>query len=149
MWYIAIHVSREVRRDAPAVYLQMFPHSKDLKTLTFRSSRRIGESYGQSSDIFSLGLTILFTATGKRNEERSYWDGFKEDKFPSAEYCSDHFQSFLSSCMDTNPQRRHSANVLLGNSFLKHAELGTDKFMEVLLDQRDGDASHQYVVKST
>jgi len=142
--YIAIHVSGEVRWNEPAVYLQTFPHSRDLKTLPFCLSRRIGESYGQSSDVFSLGLTILFTAIGKKSEERSYWDGVKEDncvQFPNAQYCSDNFQSFLSSCMDTNPQRRHSANVLLENSFLKHAELGTDKFMEVLVDQRDGGVS--------
>lgn len=128
----------------------MFPPSRDLKTLSFCLSRRIGETYGQSSDVFSLGLTIHFTAIGKSNEERSYWDGFKEDDFvhfPNAQCYSDHCQSFLSSCMDTNPQRRHSANVLLGNSFLKHAEMGKAKFMEVLVEQRDGDASQDIYCK--
>lgn len=104
-------------------------------------SRRIGESYGKSSDMFSLGLTILFTAIGKRNDKKGYWDVLEEtanylEQFsPDVNCFSDHFHSFLGGCLDVDPLSRESANFLLGSSFIEFAVLGMDSFLNVLVDQ--------------
>ncbi|XP_020579501.1 mitogen-activated protein kinase kinase 6-like isoform X2 [Phalaenopsis equestris] len=119
-------------------------------TYNYMAPERIsGGSYDYKSDIWSLGLVILECATGsfpyKRTENEdgllSFYElletiveepppGVPEDQF-SPEFCS-----FISSCIQKDPQQRMSSLELLSHPFIKKFE-DADIDLGVLLGSLD------------
>jgi serine/threonine protein kinase len=115
--------SRETSEDAAA---QTF-----VGTLTYMSPERInGGEYGYSSDIWSLGLTILTTAMGKLpiDTEGGYWSVMacvRDDEAPALDAdpkWSEQFRDFLSKCLTKDEGGRPSCKELLEHPFVSSAD---------------------------
>ncbi|KAJ4775709.1 Mitogen-activated protein kinase kinase [Rhynchospora pubera] len=105
-------------------------------TYNYMSPERIsGSSYDYKSDIWSLGLVILECAIGRfpyiPSEESEGWLSFYElleaivDQPPPsapADQFSPEFCSFISACIQKDPQQRMSALQLLEHPFIKKFE---------------------------
>ncbi|KAG9157440.1 hypothetical protein Leryth_010281 [Lithospermum erythrorhizon] len=101
-------------------------------TYNYMSPERIsGNSYGYRSDIWSLGLVMLECATGQfpysPPQPGGNWDNVFElmtsivgQPAPSApsDLFSSQFCSFISSCLQKDPQNRPSANELMRHPFI-------------------------------
>lgn len=101
-------------------------------TYNYMSPERIsGAKYGSKSDIWSLGLVLLECATGKfpysPPEQNEDWGSFYElmeavveQPQPSApsDQFSPEFCSFISSCVQKDPNNRHSAHELMAHPFM-------------------------------
>ncbi|KAL5572425.1 hypothetical protein UlMin_022022 [Ulmus minor] len=103
-----------------------------LGTYNYMSPERIiGGEYGYKSDIWSLGLVLLECATGKfpyiPPEGNEGWTNFFElmdsivsqppPSAPSDQF-SPEFCSFISECVQKDPQNRRSAQYLLTHPFI-------------------------------
>eukprot|EP01018_Ginkgo_biloba_P004197 Gb_03275 [translate_table: standard] len=105
-------------------------------TYNYMSPERIsGSTYGYGSDIWSLGLVVLECATGRfpysPPGEEEGWLNFYElletivEQPPpcaSLDQFSPEFCSFISSCVQKEPQDRMSAADLLNHPFVKKYE---------------------------
>ncbi|XP_022154775.1 mitogen-activated protein kinase kinase 2-like isoform X2 [Momordica charantia] len=104
-------------------------------TFPYMSPERIsGEKYDNRSDIWSLGLVLLECATGQfpytPPDKAKGWGSFYDVMLavvdhasPSApEEFSPEFCSFISSCLQKDPQKRSSARQLLMHPFIKKFE---------------------------
>ncbi|CAN6699385.1 unnamed protein product [Malus baccata var. baccata] len=105
-------------------------------TYNYMSPERIsGSTYDYSSDIWSLGLVVLECAIGRfpymQSEDQQSWPSFYElleaiveSPPPSAppDQFSPEFCSFVSSCIQKDPQRRSSSSDLLSHPFIKKFE---------------------------
>ncbi|KAI3407432.1 Protein kinase domain-containing protein, partial [Psidium guajava] len=105
-------------------------------TYNYMSPERIiGNKYGYKSDIWSLGLVLLECATGKfpytPPDQQEGWTNFYElmeaivgHPPPSAapDQFSNEFCSFISACLQQDPQNRSSANELMGHRFISMYE---------------------------
>ncbi|PQQ10665.1 mitogen-activated protein kinase kinase 6 isoform X2 [Prunus yedoensis var. nudiflora] len=92
-------------------------------------------TYDYSSDIWSLGLVVLECAIGRfpymQSEDQQSWPSFYElleaivesppPSAPSDQF-SPEFCSFVSTCIQKNPQDRSSSLDLLGHPFIKKFE---------------------------
>lgn len=102
-------------------------------TYNYMSPERIsGSTYDYSSDIWSLGLVVLECAIGRfpymQSEDQQSWPSFYElleaivesppPSAPSDQF-SPEFCSFVSACIQKNPQDRSSSLDLLGHPFIK------------------------------
>ncbi|XP_010545364.1 PREDICTED: mitogen-activated protein kinase kinase 1 isoform X2 [Tarenaya hassleriana] len=102
-------------------------------TYHYMSPERIrGNSHGNKSDIWSLGLLFLECATGKfpysPSEPGERWTNVYEvvdaivesppPRAPSGQF-SPEFCSFVSDCIQKNPEDRKSARELLEHGFVK------------------------------
>ncbi|BFG39821.1 hypothetical protein CerSpe_260930 [Prunus speciosa] len=105
-------------------------------TYNYMSPERIsGSTYDYSSDIWSLGLVVLECAIGRfpymQSEDQQSWPSFYElleaivesppPSAPSDQF-SPEFCSFVSACIQKNPQDRSSSLDLLGHPFIKKFE---------------------------
>ncbi|XXG78394.1 hypothetical protein AAC387_Pa08g2348 [Persea americana] len=105
-------------------------------TYNYMSPERIsGSSYDYSSDIWSLGMVILECAIGRfpyiSSEQEEGWLSFYElleaivdQPPPSAppDQFSPEFCSFISACIQKDPQQRMSSLDLLSHPFIKKFE---------------------------
>ncbi|CAN8230468.1 unnamed protein product [Cochlearia groenlandica] len=105
-------------------------------TYNYMSPERIkGSSYGNKSDIWSLGLVLLECATGRfpytPPEQNKDWnsmfelvDAIVEDPPPLApsHMFSPEFCSFISQCVQKDPRDRKSARELLEHKFVNMFE---------------------------
>ncbi|KAH9763174.1 mitogen-activated protein kinase kinase 2 [Citrus sinensis] len=110
-------------------------------TYNYMSPERIsGGKYGYKSDIWSLGLVLLECATGQfpysPPEQQDGWTSFYElmeaivdqppPSAPSDQF-SPEFCSFISACVQKEPQQRLSAQELMTHPFLKmYGDLNVD-----------------------
>ncbi|KAL6006057.1 Protein kinase C signaling pathway involved MAPKK protein [Asimina triloba] len=116
-------------------------------TYNYMSPERIsGSSYDYSSDIWSLGMVILECAIGRfpyiPTEQEEGWLSFYElletivdQPPPSAppDQFSPEFCSFISSCIQKDPQDRMSSLDLLEHPFIKKFE-DKDIDLRILMD---------------
>ncbi|KAK3439068.1 mitogen-activated protein kinase kinase 6 [Eucalyptus grandis] len=105
-------------------------------TYNYMSPERIsGSTYDYSSDIWSLGMVVLECAIGRfpymQSEDQQSWPSFYElleaiveSPPPSApaDQFSPEFCSFVSSCIQKDPQQRSSSLDLLSHAFIKKFE---------------------------
>lgn len=105
-------------------------------TFSYMAPERIsGSTYDYKSDIWSLGLVILECAIGRfpyiSSEQQEGWLSFYElleaivDQPPPsapADQFSPEFCSFISACIQKNPQERMSSQELLNHPFIKKFE---------------------------
>ncbi|CAN1330998.1 Mitogen-activated protein kinase kinase 6 [Linum perenne] len=105
-------------------------------TYNYMSPERIsGSTYDYSSDVWSLGLVVLECAIGRfpymRSEEEQEWPSFYElleaivhSPPPSAppDQFSPEFCSFVSACIQKDPNDRSSSLDLLCHPFIKKFE---------------------------
>lgn len=99
-------------------------------TLSYMSPERLlGQLYNYSSDIYSLGLTIMATALGKGpSSSGGYWslithleddDSKQSPSLPSDDdRWSEDFRDFLNLCLKKDPQDRPAADTLLTHKFI-------------------------------
>jgi len=105
-------------------------------TYNYMSPERIsGSTYDYSSDIWSLGMVVLECAIGRfpymQSEDQQSWPSFYElleaivesppPSAPSDQF-SPEFCSFVSACIQKNPQDRSSSLDLLSHPFIKKFE---------------------------
>ncbi|XP_010262013.1 PREDICTED: mitogen-activated protein kinase kinase 2-like [Nelumbo nucifera] len=109
-------------------------------TYNYMSPERIlGNDYGYKSDIWSLGVVLLECATGKfpySPPQQEGWTNFYElmeaivDGPPPcvpADQFSPEFCSFISACVQKDPQNRQSAQELMKHPFItRHEDSGVD-----------------------
>ncbi|XWS17340.1 hypothetical protein CRYUN_Cryun33cG0059100 [Craigia yunnanensis] len=105
-------------------------------TYNYMSPERIsGSTYDYSSDIWSLGMVVLECAIGRfpytQSEDQQSWPSFYEllqaivEKPPPTappDQFSPEFCSFVSACIQKNPQGRASSLDLLSHPFIKKFE---------------------------
>ena len=153
-----LHKNRQIHRDIKPsnllinhlgnVKISDFGIVKDLNdeataaetftgTFTYMSPERIsGAKYGYSSDIWSLGLTVMTVALGKfpfeDAAEGGYWallqalrdhDVMKVNDVMGQEVFSDDFQNFLDLCLKKDPDERPSAEELLKHPFVAEVDV--------------------------
>ncbi|XP_062148048.1 mitogen-activated protein kinase kinase SIPKK [Alnus glutinosa] len=110
-------------------------------TYNYMSPERIiGGNYNSKSDIWSLGLVLLECATGQfpfiPPEQGELWTNFYElmeaivekppPSAPSDQF-SPQFCSFISACVQKNPEDRQSAHELMAHPFINmHEDLDID-----------------------
>ncbi|RXH74663.1 hypothetical protein DVH24_029384 [Malus domestica] len=115
-------------------------------TYNYMSPERIsGSTYDYSCDIWSLGLVVLECAIGRfpymQSEDQQSWPSFYElleaiveSPPPSAppDQFSPEFCSFVSACIQKDPQHRSSCLDLLSHPFIKKFE-DKDIDLEILV----------------
>lgn len=119
--------------------------SSFVGTVCYMSPERItGGSYGFSSDIWSLGLTILTLANGKfpfdgrsTTAEGGYWGMMNAicdlpPPLPDSSLFSESFINFIDRCLQKKDESRATADELLQSPFisnwLRRLELPVDTF---------------------
>jgi len=156
-----LHKNRQIHRDIKPANLLINHHGnvkvsdfgivKDMGegeaaaetftgTFTYMSPERIsGTKYSFSSDVWSLGLTLMTVALGKfpfeKEAEGGYWALLQalrgEEPVPplnsydleeGVEF-SDEFQDFLDLCLKKDPDERGSAAELLTHPFVSGVDL--------------------------
>ncbi|KAL5572528.1 hypothetical protein UlMin_022125 [Ulmus minor] len=115
-------------------------------TYNYMSPERIiGSTYDYSSDIWSLGLVVLECAIGRfpymQSEDEESWPSFYElleaivesppPSAPSDQF-SPEFCSFISACIQKDPEKRSSSLNLLSHPFIKKFE-DKDIDLEILV----------------
>lgn len=109
--------------------------------------RLCGKAYGTSSEVWSLGLTILATALGRHpfSELNGYWEQlnfFENESIPLLgphnlpPGSSSAFLDFISACVKRDPAERLSVAALLAHPFLAKVAL-----RHALASQKAKDAS--------
>jgi len=99
-------------------------------TVQYMSPERLaGNGYSYPSDIWALGITLVFLATGhhpfsKLNDKASFWDVLKcieEEEpptLPADRLHSASFRSFLAQCVCLAPEARATVRDLLAHPFI-------------------------------
>ncbi|CAM9203302.1 unnamed protein product, partial [Hapterophycus canaliculatus] len=99
-------------------------------TVTYMSPERInGDEYSYSSDVWSLGMTVLTTALGRLPVETSkgYWGVLHSIRdadaptLPADGPWSEEFREFVRLCLEKDPERRPECSALLETVFIRRA----------------------------
>ena len=105
-------------------------------TLNYMAPERTrGETYDCSSDIFSLGLTLLSTALGTTQTRTGYWavlsegiEGVTRCLPDDDDRWSDEFREFISECLQVDPSKRPDTSMLIHHKFIRDgADDGKDR----------------------
>jgi serine/threonine protein kinase len=98
-------------------------------TVTYMSPERInGEAYSYSSDVWSLGLSLLTTALGKLplDTKGGYWSvlhAIRDTEPPclplSQQWWSPEIRSFIDACLTKDPRARPDCAALLLHPFVR------------------------------
>jgi serine/threonine protein kinase len=98
-------------------------------TVTYMSPERInGEAYSYSSDVWSLGLSLLTTALGKLplDTKGGYWSvlhAIRDTEPPclplSQQWWSPEIRSFIDACLTKDPRMRPDCAALLLHPFVR------------------------------
>eukprot|EP01094_Clydonella_sp_ATCC50884_P011256 TRINITY_DN2105_c0_g1_i1.p1 TRINITY_DN2105_c0_g1~~TRINITY_DN2105_c0_g1_i1.p1 ORF type:complete len:525 (-),score=188.38 TRINITY_DN2105_c0_g1_i1:202-1776(-) len=94
--------------------------------------------YNSACDIWSVGMTAIELARGQ-----APWENHNELKIvqlmhdevlplQSISDCSSHFQEFVTSCLQIDPEKRPSAKKLLDHKFIKGRKKRSDKWVQKL-----------------
>jgi serine/threonine protein kinase len=97
-------------------------------TVTYMSPERInGEAYSYSSDVWSLGLSLLTTALGKLplDTKGGYWSVLHAIRdaeppcLPQSQQWSKEIRSFINACLTKDPRARPDCAALLLHPFVR------------------------------
>jgi len=109
-------------------------------TLSYMSPERLlGKPYDHSSDMYSLGLTMMATALGKGPTSSGYWslipdlevDNRQPPSLPMDDDCwSDELRNFLTLCLKNVPEERPNSDMLLNHNFTTSYSLNDVHLLE-------------------
>jgi len=111
---------RELRED------QSGCHTK-LGTLCYLAPERImTEEYSYPSDVWGIGISLIYCATGRNPFPKNYWDLVTAvtEKPPPAldrKIFSENFCDFIDDCLKRKPSERKTGGELLEHPFIKSA----------------------------
>jgi len=97
-------------------------------TLWYMSPERVKhEEFAYPADIWAVGITLIFCATGKNPIPQDYWkmhEALVENPPPTLspeQRFSQHFCEFVDLCLKKDPKKRLSAEQLLKHPFIQNA----------------------------